>query len=890
MTIFTLVQDQENDKENMVPINNFHKTLLAAKPPNNSTPPASIQPNTNDLNHARSPDQPDHVAGIMAPSAATNAVPPSPERLTICSNEQDNEFLAPSHIEQNELSAIAEDDENPEQCDHSCVFLQGSPSGNDGEPKESIVEVISTSQPTNTPPPLPDTSFQARAMNITASSSDTFHSITLDSPPYQQALKVPARSPSLLPAPVIEQKAAEPPGSKEGQPQHDVTTPLISSIPPSRVDTAAPPPVVHPDTPGLFHTQDFKAPRGDESTPLSPKSSEQNLDVSLYPVLPAPMPLRKSMRAPRDPSMGAGPLGTTTPGAPLGGKRTSWLKKAREVKALEGTSRNIATLGLTGITQPHIPFLTNPLKRKSGDMVAASAITGLEDEERRYKSAKITDGNVAPLQLQIPQVAKGKDKDKEEQPPMMAQSTQTQTFYGEHEGMLDRLKKTVEGLGARVGKSMGKSLGAGAAGSALAEARAAAEARVAERNNKDEESTRVVAAAHLPDPIVQPVETLPTQVDERKSPAPPILPSSTREAERRLSVSDLFPPNDGVAKIKTKASGKVFQIPPVGDQRDARRETGTTTPLSSPPTSRPTSSVMPSGPVFNKPPPVFIPPAPTSKPTPAANQSSAASATTAVVPEMTRPAPLTAQSTMESIKSDRVFDHDDDAWMPSTQDTEYFGSQDGGGQMNVLDDDDSWPLDEKLASGGAPWTFGGGKDDSITWSTAPSQTQKLDTVYSQKDQTSSTKDESVLDQTTNTNVVPGAFDVEMDVDEHEVSVMVAEDDADLEEMIMRGASTVSLVEVSFFFCYLRLVAVKCRLAQPTAPPRSQSQASMASSASSQSQAGFFGQASKLLNSALGTSKRGKPEVQKVLQMAAVAAKKVCLSIIIPTFFAHSCPC
>jgi len=49
---------------------------------------------------------------------------------------------------------------------------------------------------------------------------------------------------------------------------------------------------------------------------------------------------------------------------------------------------------------------------------------------------------------------------------------------------------------------------------------------------------------------------------------------------------------------------------------------------------------------------------------------------------------------------------------------------------------------------------------------------------------------------------------------------------------------------------------------------------MASSASSQSQAGFFGQASKLLSSALGTSKKGKPEVKKVLQKAAVAAKKV----------------
>jgi len=43
--------------------------------------------------------------------------------------------------------------------------------------------------------------------------------------------------------------------------------------------------------------------------------------------------------------------------------------------------------------------------------------------------------------------------------------------------------------------------------------------------------------------------------------------------------------------------------------------------------------------------------------------------------------------------------------------------------------------------------------------------------------------------------------------------------------------------------------------------------------SSQSQAGFFSQASKLVNSVLGGSKKTKPEV-KSLQLAAQAAKKV----------------
>jgi len=47
-----------------------------------------------------------------------------------------------------------------------------------------------------------------------------------------------------------------------------------------------------------------------------------------------------------------------------------------------------------------------------------------------------------------------------------------------------------------------------------------------------------------------------------------------------------------------------------------------------------------------------------------------------------------------------------------------------------------------------------------------------------------------------------------------------------------------------------------------------------SSVSSESQIGFFGQAPKFSSSALGTSNKGKPEVKKVMQMAAFAAKKV----------------
>lgn len=743
--------------------------------------------------------------GSMPP--AVNSVPSSNDLSKTLPNEQADDIL--NHIDQNELSAIAEDDENVEQSDRSHVSFQVSRHGNDAQPRVPLKENVSTSGRTDVSSIFPKASVQEepQAMNVTTS-SDTFHSIALDSPPAQQPSNAPSRSPSPLPIPVVESKPSESLEGKYEQSVENHMAPLPPWNPPIHVDiTSVPAPSVTPATTSSSLVQAVgAAPLPDES---SPKGIDQNSGVSLYPALPAPMPLRKSMRAPRDPSVGSAPLSTTTPGAPLGGKRTSWLKKAREVKALEGTTRNLATLGLpAGISQPHMPFLTNPLKRKSGDLTTIPAATGLEDEERHYKNAKNADGDVAPLQPQISQPAKGKEKKEKQQVPV--QFSQDQALHGEHEGMLDRLKKTVEGLGARVGKSMGKSLGAGAAGSALAEARAAAEARVAERNNKDEELTRIVAVLPTPETIPQSIKTPLASIDERKTTSPSVLlASSTQEAERRLSISDLFSPNDSVAKIKSKASEKIFQItPPVnqiilGNQSNRHRESGTTTPPDSPPATRPTSFTLPSGPVFNKPPPVFIPPAPASKPVPPATQDFkvSPSATTVSDPGTVQPAPLTAQSTMESVKSDGLFDHDDDddddvpAWMPTTQDTEYFGSQDGVGHTNVLDEDDSWPLDEKLAPG-APWTFGGGmsKEDSITWSTAPSQSQRLDTVHSHKDQTSSTRHDNELQ--TN-KVIPGAFDIDMDTEEQEVSVMITGNDVDLEEMVMEGASTVSLVEVSF---------------------------------------------------------------------------------------------
>jgi len=62
------------------------------------------------------------------------------------------------------------------------------------------------------------------------------------------------------------------------------------------------------------------------------------------------------------------------------------------------------------------------------------------------------------------------------------------------------------------------------------------------------------------------------------------------------------------------------------------------------------------------------------------------------------------------------------------------------------------------------------------------------------------------------------------------------------------------------------------------PGNNTSRNSLVSPVSSESQIGFFGQASKFLSGALGTSKKGKPEAKKVTQMATLATKKVCIQL------------
>lgn len=104
-------------------------------------------------------------------------------------------------------------------------------------------------------------------------------------------------------------------------------------------------------------------------------------------------------------------------------------------------------------------------------------------------------------------------------------------------------------------------------------------------------------------------------------------------------------------------------------------------------------------------------------------------------------------------------------------------------------------MDEKLAAG-VQWTFGIGvdKEDSMTWSTLPSQSQRADTSPMNQYDTMARTESAVVKAS---SAVPGAFDVDMDEEEYEGDGQIGPGDSELEEMVMTGKSTVGLVEVRF---------------------------------------------------------------------------------------------
>lgn len=548
--------------------------------------------------------------------------------------------------------------------------------------------------------------------------------------------------------------------------------------------------------------------------------------IPQFPTLPAPSPLRKSMRVTTTGAEIVTLATTTTVTAaqaqpPVLGKRTSWLMKAREVKAMEGVvpSRTNA-LGsgsgsgaMAASSNPAVP--SNGVKRKSGDMLAAAPLTSEKsDEGRRAKVAKASESDSAPENsTQDPPFVLGLTRVPEEYlEPLNDNDNEDEASF------MGMFKRTVEGLGARAGKSLGKSLGGGAATAALAEARAAAEARVAERNKiPGEEVTESEdgSSARAKEPQV-------TAEHVR----------SSRELERRLSLSNIVPANDIPI---------VIQPPSIAPQFVADDSISTTPPNSPPPTRTSTSSLVPSPvPVFNRQPPVFVPPI-SKQPAPLAKEFSFnLPVTTFTLPppiSLGLPAKLTSpssslrppsqtsgsqQSSQASAFSDAVFDRVDDnpAWMPSTQDTEYTDgteSQIPQAKLAALeDDDDSWPLEEKLAASEQAWTpFNfNNKEDSMTWSTLPTESQGP--TRSRGDLTGNSATKALPKD--EESAIPDAFVMDIDRDAghghvHDDGTSDPEEEAghesvmytsDLGDIFKAGQSTVNLVEV----CALVITSIR----------------------------------------------------------------------------------
>ncbi|KAI6136627.1 hypothetical protein F5141DRAFT_1075741 [Pisolithus sp. B1] len=289
-----------------------------------------------------------------------------------------------------------------------------------------------------------------------------------------------------------------------------------------------------------------------------------------YPTLPVPSPLRKSIRVPAEITVS---LPSTTPAPASLGKRTSWLVKAREVKAMEGVvvARSDVlnnTLALADSSAPEVPVVSASMKRKSGEMlgnVYQSKNTG----ERAFKVPKMNESDTVSTR-----------KDDEEKSG--GYGSVGADGVGE-QGFIGQFKRTVEGLGARSGKSMTKSLGGAAATAALAEARAAAEARVAERNKTTETSGDLVETPGL---VVPPRPLSPHQDEE------PTLPRSKPD--------DIERPHFVVDLVSDNAKGQGIQAQGIlQSQTTGPHEGSSTTPPHSP-RQQHSAVVKHTGPVFTK--------------------------------------------------------------------------------------------------------------------------------------------------------------------------------------------------------------------------------------------------------------------------------------------------
>ena len=570
------------------------------------------------------------------------------------------------------------------------------------------------------------------------------------------------------------------------------------------------------------------------SVPLndsSPRALAQKSGAAGFPMLPAPSPLRKSLRVAQEAPTGSA-LPTPAPAPVPLGKRTSWLMKAREAKAMEGTSSLPGTSAATSTTFPRV---STAVKRKSGEMHGAIPPgPDWDKDQRKPKVARSIEVGIVPL---IPKETENTDQPAfpsvQSEPialssdvvamPMgcleshaMDVDEQITRLDAAEDGFIDLFKRTVEGLGARAGKSMSKSLG-GAAVAALAEARAAAEAKVAERNKVNAE---VLHDDDLPD---QEPGTREHSDDQFSY----VSTAQAEGAEHRLSLSDLTP--GALQHNEPKLSAKSSQVLDGGTRVNSCDESVSTTPPDSPPLKGSSGFVKPAGPVFNKPPPppVFMPPVasvasgqPKEFPFnfPPGQFTVPAAVPLGIPARFTSPSDglpsivhgtshMCVQPSQSSTFSDPILDSGDgvSTWVPSTQDALYtIDSQSRDVQCTADDDDDdSWPLEERLAAaepGWRPFDFSN-VDKEDTWSSLPTESQGPTRSLTAE------KNGNVMILSNNADVEAETNDEETEQEQGSVEISDAEHSAmevsELEEVAEPGMASLRRVEVCNFEYRLR---------------------------------------------------------------------------------------
>jgi len=382
------------------------------------------------------------------------------------------------------------------------------------------------------------------------------------------------------------------------------------------------------------------------------------------------------------------PVSQPTPALP---KRTSWLTKAREVhqeaKALTHTKRTEAQPGPPETSTTTTNNLAKSTKRKPSEVFDGVLIP----PRQSGKVQKVTETDV-----QTNAIREQRDREKKD----VQQESLSDFDILDEEDALHTLKRTVEGLGSRAGKSTGKSIG-GLAAAALAEARATAEARIAEKTEKFaviEPKPKEPEPQQPEEKEVEPPKSN-SQPQKEKSPAP--QPASVRSSLHNKERVFQPPSQADVIKLKTHKDDVSKSNDPTQPSRS----------ISKPP---PVHQPVFSKPVFTAPKPKPMSPRP-----PAVTNVGLQPSFSSSGDNRLEDAPAPTAWLLGSQENMDRDDHDDHAAFSTAL---YDTRNDLGAPGSDLDEGDSWHDGDKLNPIWSALDFDGAqRDDEMTWSTIPTQ-------------------------------------------------------------------------------------------------------------------------------------------------------------------------